>query len=89
MIGKHCPLGARKRFCVVMDGECYNDSLRKSCVKECSFFRKRILKAKWTQELQADLKMYHSLNIEDELMAIIGEEIEQGLWNDKHEMSFK
>lgn len=43
MINKNCPLGGKKKFCVVMDGECsdWASYLREnSPCKGCSFFAK-------------------------------------------------
>jgi len=74
MLSPTCPLTKKEKLYVILHHEC-NKYLNLKCLTECTFYTPTTTTAKWTVELKNDLKSFHNLDVEKELVAIMAEEI--------------
>ena len=81
MIRKDCPLNDKEKLFVILHHECTIHT-HPNCLKGCSLFKKRFLKAEWSVEMATDIKAMHGMNIEDELVKIMSEELTKEIDNE-------
>jgi len=75
MLSPTCPLTKKQKLYVILHHEC-NDYFTSKCLTECTFYKSiEPITARWTVELKNDMKSFHNLDVEKELVAIMAEEI--------------
>lgn len=75
MLSPTCPLTKKQKLYVILHHEC-NDYFTSKCLTECTFYKsKEWITATWTAEFVDDMKTFHNLDVEKELVAIMAEEI--------------